>query len=445
MSITPIYSIPAAAASLALVLLSACKDPTKPMELPVTLEAVSVAVTDVRLKVSMNDSGTVRHYRLARDGELRNEGSFVGSDTTLADRELAPNTSYTYRAFSLHEGQVVDSSDIVQVITMDTTSTNFYWTIDTIKGYFNYFKDVAIVGPDDIWAVGNILKDDDVDQFFNAVHWDGSSWDTLLIKYETQQQNGEIKLSFQTLEAIYAFRSGEIWLGGTRPVFYDGESWSSFGPHNSSWSGGGYLKDIWGNSPDDVYFVGGNGLIYHWDGTDFERMDSGTEITLRSVSGEGEHVFVLGYNAAEDVILERQEGTWHTILSSNLNTGDPQNGDYGRAYALAVLGDTVYITLSEGLLKYSYLTGLWSFVSKNIMGAQNLAMVHIFAPQLNDIQMFDVVGKHLLFNGLYWRWDTKIPDERATSYHGADYKNGIAAMAGSSLIGGLIYIGRRIE
>ena len=54
--------------------------------------------------------------------------------------------------------------------TMDTTSYNFIWKIDTLGNYGSYLKDVAVIDENNIWVVGNI-RVPDPDSSSNGTSW----------------------------------------------------------------------------------------------------------------------------------------------------------------------------------------------------------------------------------------------------------------------------------
>lgn len=57
----------------------------------------------------------------------------------------------------------------------------------------------------------------------------------------------------------------------------------------------GWLQDVWGSSGNDVFAVGDNGTILHYDGTQWRQMNSGTSETLYDVWGvSGSDVFAVG-------------------------------------------------------------------------------------------------------------------------------------------------------
>ncbi|MFQ6605884.1 MAG: hypothetical protein ACE5D8_10100, partial [Fidelibacterota bacterium] len=51
------------------------------------------------------------------------------------------------------------------------------------------------------------------------------------------------------------------------------------------------------SSPDDIYFVGDNGSIVHYDGSVFRRMESGTPFDLHDIWGvDDEHIWIVGHS-----------------------------------------------------------------------------------------------------------------------------------------------------
>src|SRR6185369_2535672 len=59
------------------------------------------------------------------------------------------------------------------------------------------------------------------------------------------------------------------------------------------------LYGVWGDGPNNVFAVGMNGVIQHYDGKTWSAMDSGTTETLYSISG----------TTASDVYAVGQAGT----------------------------------------------------------------------------------------------------------------------------------------
>jgi len=251
------------------------------------LEQLSLTCTEVWLQVSLSGVDSASQGALPvvlkRDGAPVESFSFLPPDTIVKDTGLQPGHTYLYRV--VRSSGTGSPSPEVTVTTLDTTSHDFVWEIDTLGDYGSYLNDVAIINENDIWAVGylEVTEYDSAGNrhtaYYDAVHWDGDKWN-----FEIIGPVGTI------LYSIYAFSDGDIWVSNyCSPFHWDGNQWTYF-----RFSSGGVGVDvcagnaIWGSSPDDVYFVGTGGSIVHWDGEGFEKLESGTDIRLTSISGVAE-------------------------------------------------------------------------------------------------------------------------------------------------------------
>ena len=195
-------------AGLVLLFLTTCQEPPTNNEpypnSTLTLKALDVSSTEAWLKISLTGvdstaSDTIPVI-LKRDGETVSTLDFVpfprpGSgraDTTIMDAGLEPGRSYSYKAYrqSVHTTALIDSSAPVTLTTLDTTSNDFTWTIDTLGSYGSYFNDVAIIDENNIWVVGNIVVPDPDSSFngtgwkeYNAARWDGEQWNLKQIPF----------------------------------------------------------------------------------------------------------------------------------------------------------------------------------------------------------------------------------------------------------------------
>lgn len=76
---------------------------------------------------------------------------------------------------------------------------------------------------------------------------------------------------------------------------------------------GTWFLSVWGSSADDVWAVGQPGLIYHWNGTVWQRQSSPTSRALTSVWGDGSGpVYITGHKG---VILRNSGGGWNRMES----------------------------------------------------------------------------------------------------------------------------------
>ncbi|MGD2123451.1 MAG: hypothetical protein PVJ76_16985 [Gemmatimonadota bacterium] len=90
---------------------------------------------------------------------------------------------------------------------------------------------------------------------------------------------------FSPADVFAVGSSGQIW-------HFDGTSWAEMESGTDN-----FLLGVWGTSPTDVYAVGDKGTILHYDGTDWSPMDSGTDLDLFQIWGISPgHVFVVSRN-----------------------------------------------------------------------------------------------------------------------------------------------------
>ncbi len=119
------------------------------------------------------------------------------------------------------------------------------------------------------------------------------------------------------LRGIWGSSENNIFAVGRDGVIihYDGNTWEAMTSNTSD-----YLRDVWGSSENDVFAVGYSGTIIHYDGNEagiWEEMNSGVSDDLNSVWGSSEKdVFAIG----EDGIILHYDGiSWikMTVLTFN--------------------------------------------------------------------------------------------------------------------------------
>lgn len=105
-----------------------------------------------------------------------------------------------------------------------------------------------------------------------------------------------------------------------------------FAQHDVGWKPvyDGYSNEhffgVWGSADDNIFAVGSNGLVVHFDGISWQYMDAGTSNDLRGVWGiDQNHVYAFG----ERIILKFDGQSWVNMFGSYLQTGETFNGVWG--------------------------------------------------------------------------------------------------------------------
>ena len=246
------------------------------------LQVEDVEVTDAWLKVTLS-SAVAQSLTLYRNGQPLLSFPRGPVDTTVIDGSLLPNHNYTYTlSYPSAFGYTVDVNK-VNITTMDTTSHNMRWYVDTIAG--GSFTDVAIVNDTLIYAVGNLFTKDPISQFdtvpWNTAIWNGQSWSLQVVYVQIPvtppYPPGYCKCN---LEGAVVLSSNDIWFTNWNQII----RWGGSSVANYSYAQGS-LAHLWASSENNVYGVGTDGDISHYNCSDWKKLVSGTTTTVQDVWG----------------------------------------------------------------------------------------------------------------------------------------------------------------
>ncbi len=220
--------------------------------------------TEVWLNVKTQNINLPAELKLFREDSVTQIINLSYTDTLLYDSGLQPNKTYNYKITVTPNTE----SKTVTATTMDTTSHNFTWQTYTFGGAngSSVLNDVAIINENDIWAVGEIHTAE-TDQFdsngvwvqpYNAVHWDGNSWELKRIMFYTFCNQSDI--APYPAKAVFTFPDGKIAIANnaSQLTFIVNNIQQNIQCLPVS------VNSIWGTSSSDFYVVGNNGNIAHY-------------------------------------------------------------------------------------------------------------------------------------------------------------------------------------
>ena len=254
-------------------------------------------------------------------------------DSVLYIDSLMPQQTYQYKASSI-EYQV--SSNELNITTMDTTSHNFTFETFTFGEHsHSRLNDVAIVG-NEIWAVGEIYMNDSLGQPdpnpYGLIHWDGLEWN--IERITAQNPSGGYSYIIPT--GICAIGPTEIWLARGGVYLFNGDSitypyWlvNYSGYNGGIFNNGESASKLWGSSSEDLYTVGLKGALAHFNGTSWQRMESGMDVDLFDIWGsEDGTIWTCGYSDdySTSTLLRYAGMDWETVYEGN--SSNQSNGFY---------------------------------------------------------------------------------------------------------------------
>jgi len=301
------------------------------------------------------------------------------------------------------------------LVGLDTTDHSIVWEVDSVgDGNSSVLYDVAIINDTTVWAVGDLYLGDSSGQLdperYNLAKWDGLSWRLERVYYPYQ---GSLYLS--QLHTIWAFNVSNVWVGSNQPMHWNGSQWQKYDVPSTVFSA--YIYKIWGTSSSNVIIVGTNGSIARFNGSTWQKMDSGTEVDLEDVWGIDEkHVWATGMRGdySRSVILQHDGRQWSHIFDSY---GKPRELDFRFQ---SVWTDNINIVYLAGLTgQHSFNIGTRSFRNFNI---GQWASLRIRASAQNDIFIASYGSELLHYNGSTWRLypEIKLLDDGYATEVGCD-------------------------
>ena len=130
-----------------------------PPEWTITLTLEDAASIEAWLKLTTSNlqlPATVTLKQSTSGGNNVTQDIILSSvDSVFYIDSLLPNTTYNFLASSIQYPEI--SSNQLQVTTLDTTSHDINWEVETVGNPGSFAFDVAIINEDEIWAVGKFI------------------------------------------------------------------------------------------------------------------------------------------------------------------------------------------------------------------------------------------------------------------------------------------------
>jgi hypothetical protein len=414
-----------------LLFATSCKQSTEPkLEAELKLELEDASCTEAWIKLTTTNLQLPTSVTLKQDGVVRKTINVQTQDTLLYIDSLLPNQTYKFQTFIQSYNH---SSNELTVTTMDTTSHEFTWQsweFGTIGSSSLY--DVAIIDENDIWAVGEInIADTSINGYttYNAVHWDGTKWELKRILY---------KGGIWVIRTIFAFSPNDIWFSGY-VRYLNGQFIELTIPDILiGWT----INKLWGSSSEDLYAVGNNGNIAHWDGMKWRKIESGTNLDIYDIFGEYENdnsefevnlVAAQHYVGPERKILTIRNNTVKELSTTNISQGSIHGIWFKAGRKFFVVGNGIYFKSNI------YYSNDWNSSLRSLTPYYTYA---IRGSGLNNIFICGSYGELLHFGGASWKSFKNTPGFYYAEFFNVDTKDRLVAVVGQRFSSGFITIGK---
>ena len=289
---------------------------------------LSVEWTDlnrIKLKWNISERDTLNTYRYELNRKDENgvevtKNFFIsGTDTSYIDGEVdslasGKNFIYKVRGFDSNN-KLIDTSKTITAKTLSPTSHNITWTIDTLGQPGDLgLLDIWGLDENNIWAVGGITL---LQGGTNVLKWDGTKWN-----YHSWPEGGA--------RGIWGFSDNDIWTVGDYANrgfigHFNGTGWTEYRDNyflareDTVYP----LYSIWGSSPDNVWAVGDKGTIIHWDGVEWQKVQSPVNLILYDIWGTAQNnIYAIHISVSQQSRLIHYDGNSWIEITNQLPTGE---------------------------------------------------------------------------------------------------------------------------
>lgn len=394
-----------------------------------TIQLSSPTITDVSLPVVVNqDTFIVLQTNEAPHGPDNYPLIFV---VDLGDTFVTDLNHYLYNdsptIFSIPEidevslnGSVLSYSpivvdtltiEIVGVDSMDTAlrdtthlqiasreplpSSDFTWESNSMGRIGSYFNDVSFIDTDsglETLAIGRIITDS---VYYNTARWSSQTNEWQLMNI----------INAAPLYSIFVFNENDIWVTKIGyPVHWDGETWTQYnltelGLNVSPGQG------CWGTSSSNMYFVGENGAIVHYDGSSFTIMASNTDVRLIDIAGTSStDIWVVGQDSdhSRSVLLHYNGSLWEQQYFNDWSQEQDCDSICGNLRSVWNWGDKIFLAGTGGVWEKNIGDSTWSFWNVYQIVPTGLYPNMIRGNNAQDVIVVGNYAKTSHYNGEDW-------------------------------------------
>lgn len=299
------------------------------------------------------------------------------------------------------------------VVEPDSTTQNF--TFQTYEfgdgGTSSWLNDVWIFNQNNIWAVGYITSDDTTNSTYhvgnpNILKWNGAKW---IIQPYSGSSGG--------MYGIWAADSEDIYFAIGTVVKYDHGFYKEFNLGNIGFTNGQGIHKLWGSSESNIWGVGPQGTIVHYDGSKWAKIDFDQGWRFDAITGSEKTG--IAYASATDqgfntAIVELKDNSANIIYNS-ANTTEHLTG-----FNIRMISDSIFYLSDQQVWRYNFITnsaetidqlsvgyflpliGVESKIDAYFFGSkyhQGDYMVHYNGKRLKEFPLFGRTGT--IYGGAY--------------------------------------------
>jgi hypothetical protein len=356
------------------------------IENTITVEEVWQDLDALQIKFSKSgiDSLSLFSYYLYVNGKEEKMYTSISNETVYTDTGLTEGTEYRYSVKAYEGEKLKDTSNVLKTKTLSTTSHEIEWEVDTLGSPGDQLRDVWGLDENNVWAVGYVEMSGTTS---GIIKWDGTSWQP----YASTQGVKYGIYGFDENNLVYVGESSNTGIIG----IWNGSTWTIY--HRDYFQSQGFtaypLNAVWGSSPEDIWAVGREGTIVHWDGEKWEKVDLSLpeDFIFWDIDGtDKNNVYAAGDVRNEYFKLFKYDGIdWKEILTGE-NSVSIQSQVYTPRNGIVYLMDYTHYKIENGVVEQIYLP------------AQRGAIYGLSGSGTNNMATVGVLSEVFHYDGSSW-------------------------------------------
>jgi len=208
----------------------------------------------------------------------------------------------------------------------------------------------------------------------------------------------------------------------------------------------GAINKLWGTSSSDLYAVGNNGLIAHYDGSSWRRIESpafggtgGTELDVRDIwgaidnrTGEKQILAIACNDGVDRKLIEIKDKRANLLPDSGLSKF---------VYSIWFVPNRQYYIIGAGIhYKHSLAESIWKRYEAGVI--TRYESCEVFGNDINDVFVSGSFLEIVHFNGSTWyNYQNEIPHRYAAV--GVKMRNNVVIMVGLEGSRAIAIVGKR--
>jgi hypothetical protein len=204
------------------------------------------------------------------------------------------------------------------------------------------------------------------------------------------------------------------------------------------------INKLWGTDNSNIYAVGYNGQIAHYNGTNWQRIESGTALNINDIWGDyNDKTQEWEILAACGNILHGWEDERAIIRISTSNQSSLLNST-GAIWPISGVwfkANRRYYVIGSGIYnKYKLIDSSWN---KDFANVTSYHTNKIKGSNINDIIIVGAYGETLHFNGYNWKSFINETFLSNGTFLSADIKNNLNVAVGYQSAQAVLLVGQR--